>query len=142
MFVKQLQVDTGNATTTTFEVGNNATEGHIDLLSDTSIKISDFDSLSSRWNGFKHADKLQIVYKNVKEFLDKPQFEIVDSTDTAMGLPIRQKLLLSLLIQTLTDFQMIQICLTNLLVAQILYSLNSTQIWMAIHTKDQPNLKF
>ena len=71
---------TGNATTTTFEVGNNATEGHIDLLSDTSIKISDFDSLSSRWNGFKHADKLQIVYKNVKESLDKPlQFEIVDS---------------------------------------------------------------
>jgi len=71
---------TGNATTTSFAVGDTATEGHIDLVSDTSIKISDFDSLSSRWNGFKHADKLEIVYKNVKESLDKPlQFEIIDS---------------------------------------------------------------
>lgn len=71
---------TGNATTTTFEVGDTANEGFIDLLSDSSIKVSDFDSLSSRWNGFKHADKMQIVYKNVKESLDKPiQFEIVDS---------------------------------------------------------------
>jgi len=50
------------------------------LLSNSSIKVSDFDSLSSRWNGFKHADKLQIVYKNVKESLDKPiEFEIVDA---------------------------------------------------------------
>ncbi len=71
---------TGNATTTTFEVGDSATEGHIDLVSATNIKISDFDSLSSRWNGFKHADKLQIVYKNVSESLEKPlQFEIIDS---------------------------------------------------------------
>ena len=71
---------TGNASTTTFEVGDTANEGFIDLLSNSSIKVSDFDSLSSRWNGFKHADKLQIVYKNVKESLDKPlQFEIVDS---------------------------------------------------------------
>ena len=71
---------TGNATTTTFEVGDTATEGHIDLLSNSAIKISDFDSLSSRWNGFKHADKMQIVYKNVKESLDKPlEFEIIDS---------------------------------------------------------------
>ena len=71
---------TGNATTTTFEVGDTASEGHIDLLSNTSIKVSDFDSLSSRWNGFKHADKLQVVYKNVKESLDNPiEFEIVDA---------------------------------------------------------------
>ena len=71
---------TGNATTTTFEIGDNANEGFIDLVSNTHIKISDFDSLSSRWNGFKHADKLQIVYKNVSEALDKPlEFEIIDS---------------------------------------------------------------
>ena len=71
---------TGNATTTTFQVGDTATEGHIDLLSPTSLKISDFDSLTSRWNGFKHADQMQIVYKNVSESLDKPlEFEIVDS---------------------------------------------------------------
>ena len=71
---------TGNATTTTFEVGDNANEGFIDLVSNTHIKISDFDSLSSRWSGFKHADKLQIVYKNVSEALDKPlEFEIIDS---------------------------------------------------------------
>jgi hypothetical protein len=71
---------TGNATTTTFQVGDTATEGHIDLLSATSLKISDFDSLTSRWNGFKHADQMQIVYKNVSESLDKPlEFEIVDS---------------------------------------------------------------
>jgi len=71
---------TGNATTTTFEIGDNANEGFIDLVSNTHIKISDFDSLSSRWNGFKHADKMQIVYKNVSEALDKPlEFEIIDS---------------------------------------------------------------
>ena len=64
---------TGNATTTTFQVGDTATEGHIDLLSATSLKISDFDSLTSRWNGFKHADQMQIVYKNVSESLSNSE---------------------------------------------------------------------
>ena len=33
-------------------------EGHIDLLSNNSIKIRDFDSVSNRWQGFKNKDRL------------------------------------------------------------------------------------
>ncbi len=69
----------GNATTTSYQVGAYSTEGHIDLLSNTSIKISDFDNVNKRWQGFRHKDKMDIIYKNVREVLDEPlQFEVVD----------------------------------------------------------------
>ena len=53
----------GNATTTSFEVGSYSSEGHIDLLSNSSIKVSDFDTLTNRWQGFRHQDKLEVIYK-------------------------------------------------------------------------------
>ena len=69
----------GNATTQSFEVGAYSTEGHIDLLSNNSIKISDFDSVSNRWQGFKSKDRLDIIYKNARETLVQPlRFEVVD----------------------------------------------------------------
>ena len=69
----------GNATTTSYEVGAYSNEGHIDLLSKSSIKISDFDTLTNRWQGFRHKDRLDVIYRNSKETLDEPlQFEVVD----------------------------------------------------------------
>lgn len=69
----------GNATTTSFEVGSYSTEGHIDLLSNSSIRVAEFDSVYKRWQGFKHRDRMDIIYQNVREVLDAPlQFEVVD----------------------------------------------------------------
>lgn len=69
----------GNATTQSFEVGAYSTEGHIDLLSNNSIKISDFDTVTNRWQGFKSKDRLDIIYRNARETLVEPlQFEVVD----------------------------------------------------------------